>query len=243
MVFGYWDYKKLLGRENKMQLSKETCLRLVTLMSSVAVVLTFMGNGCAGYKKDIGFETGAQSTGSSVEQSGVQTLAVVNFSNILKSFDAMVASTTPNNFQCSTRAAVTGANGAYTQNVGSLSLDGGVGTINAPMQMAVLKIAAEYCACAADQSATGSRSNLFAGFNLTQGPAQFTDQAVADLGSRLSQVLWAGVWDAGYATILADGVREIISRAPAGTAAATVSSQAAIGACTSMMSSFFAIEM
>ncbi len=217
-------------------------IRLATVMGSIAMVLTLFGNGCGAFKKGQSDFVDATSVSPEAEQSGVQTLAILNFSNILKSFDAMIASTTPNNFKCSTRAALTGAAGAYTQEVGSLSIDGAVTSFNAPMQMSILKIAAEYCACAADSAASGS--NLFAGINLAGAASQYTQQSVDALGSRMASVFWAGSWDAGFSGDLYSLVDSI--RLPAnstGQLAATVTRNAALGACTSMMSSFYAIEM
>lgn len=218
-------------------------IRLMTVMGSVAIMLTLFGNGCGAFKK--GQSDFVQSTSTDDPEggaSGVQTLAITNFSNILKSFDAMIASTTPNNYKCSSRAAISGAAGAYTQESGSLSVDGNVSSYNAPMQMSILKIAAEYCACAADTAVSGS--NLFAGLNLAGAVTQLNAQSVDALGAKMASVFWAGVWDAAYSTELLGLVDAI--RLPAnstGQAAATVTRNAALGACTSMMSSFFAIEM
>ncbi len=218
-------------------------IRLTTVMGSMAFVMILFGNGCGALRKgQSDFIDTTSVTNSEEGVSGVQTLAITNFSNILKSFDAMVASTTPNNYKCSTRASISGNNGAYTQELGSLSIDGAIASYNAPMQMSILKIAAEYCSCAADTAVSGS--NLFAGINLGGAVSQLNAQTVNALGAKMAGVFWAGIWDAAYSAELLTLVDAI--RLPAnatGQSAATVTRNAALGACTSMMSSFFAIEM
>jgi hypothetical protein len=218
-------------------IQKPWILAIAALFSAI----TLFGNSCAPYKKGSADFISASSSALPDEQSGVQMLAIVNFSNVLKSFDAMVASTSPTNYKCSVRAQISGGTGAYTTEVGSLSLDGAVTSYNAPMQMSILKIAAEYCACAADPT---SASTLFAGINLGGAASQYTQSSIDSLGSKMASVFWAGIWDAAYSAELYSLVDQI--RLPAnstGQLAATVTRNAALGACTSMMSSFFAIEM
>ncbi|OQW53650.1 MAG: hypothetical protein A4S09_07030 [Proteobacteria bacterium SG_bin7] len=219
-------------------------MRLVILLGFVAVMASLFGNGCAPMRKGSSDFVGQTSVSNPDEISGIQTLAIANFSNLLKTYDAMIASTTTSNYQCSVRNQISGANGAFTQEVGSLSLDGTVSSYNAPMQMSILKIAAEYCACAADTAVSGS--NLFSGFNLGSAASQFTQANIEALGAKMAGVFWGGTanWDSGYSASLYALVDAI--RLPAnatGQSAANVSRNVALGACTSMMSSFFAIEM
>ncbi len=224
--------------------NKKLVIRIVTLLGFAVATATVFGNGCAPLRKGSSDFIPQTSVSNPDEISGVQTLAIANFSNLLKTYDAMIASTTTSNYQCSVRNQISGGNGAYTQELGSLSLDGNVGSYNAPMQMAILKIAAEYCACAADTAASGS--NLFSGFNLGGAASQYTQANVDALGSKMAGVFWGGSanWDSAYSASLYALVDAI--RLPAnatGQSAAAVSRNAALGACTSMMSSFFAIEM
>ena len=127
---------------------------------------------------------------------------------------------------------------AYTDNAGAFSLDGQTATVNAPLQMAIIKVASEYCACA-----QASQSTLFKGIDFTKASNQYTADVVNTVGANMANVFWGGQWDGAYSADLLSGVVEIASTANTGTAATTVTVQAAIGACTAMLSSFYSIQM
>ncbi len=213
--------------------------RLISIVGSIAFIVTIFGNGCGGYQAsndDYGFYGGPSQdvfgTGDVTGVSGEKTLAIAHFGNIRKSFAAMVNSTITSGFDCNTDAQVISE---YNANAGSLSLDGQANTINAPLQMAIIKIAAEFADCAVER-----QSSLFQGINLGGLPNQYTADMVNQVGGRMALAFWGGAWDASFAADLNSAVQGIVSGAPN---SAATTRQVAVGAATIMLASFYSIEM
>ena len=213
----------------------------VSLVIGVVTSVVIFGNNCAGIKSDKNnysveqASTGADTfgTGEIEGVAGEKTISFASFALVQDLFVNLMNSQLPAGQTCTGDLNI---QAAYDTNKGSFSLDGSANSYSAEMQMAVMKLAAAVALCGIQKNAS------FLGGTTPASAVTSIDAAkVASIAQSAGMVFWGGKYNPALLPQLNLLVSDIKSSVRAPASGAT--QQVLVGLLTSIMASFWGIEV
>ncbi len=216
--------------------------KIVLSLTIVSLLLVF-GNNCSGIRANKFDVTQFQvapgidtfGTGEIQGVSGEKTISFASFALIQDLFVNLMNSQLPAGQTCSNDANIILA---FETNKGAFSLDGAANSYSAEMQMAVIKMAAAVALCGIQKNA-----KFLEGTTVTSAVASIDSAKVAAIAQNVSMVFWGGKYDAALLPQLDLLVSDIKSNVKTGAGSSSATQQVLVGLVTSIMASFWGIEV
>lgn len=228
--------------EKKMKKS----IKILSIISATAVLITAMGFGCGIGWQPVGLnqiDLGSRNTdnvsagdnGDLVIVSGQRTTSVALYDQVLANMLSVTGIDNPRQQILDT----------YTDKVGSLSENGSVLTVNAPMLLAFSAIGSEVCsqAIAEERALAVADRKLFGAFLEKTNINQITETDVKDVSRRLARTFWQRNETGPEMQMIVTGMNEMIANNQAGRDATVEVNKAALFLCTGMIASASTYEM
>jgi hypothetical protein len=219
---------------------KSLVTKMATVIVGSALLITGLGQGCSKWSLvDLNSESGSAAPASLVADdpsiaANTLSIGLVYGKQILDNFTGCLGSGIPSQRTLN----------VYEAKQGSISEDGAVGTVTAPMLMATASIAGEVCMDLINQERGLSLNarRIFTGIDFASNsvPAQGLMQ---DAARRIARSCWDRDEESAEADVILQSVNSAFSSAPTAAVATPVAQDAMLFLCTSMMSSLEAIAL
>jgi hypothetical protein len=221
-------------------MTKKLITRMAVVIVGSAMIITALGQGCS--KWSLNEMSPASSDPGSVPlqsddpsiSANTQTIGLVYGKQILDNFTSCLGSGNPSERTLS----------VYDNKQGSISENGAVGTVTAPMLMATASIAGEVCMdlINAERRLSPAARRIFTNIDFTSNslPSQGLMQ---DAVRRIARSCWNRDEQSLEADTIIQGVSAAFSAAPTAAVNTPVAQDAMLFICTSMMSSLDSIAL